>query len=124
VNQPEEPSPEEEAEQPSQQPSETIEYAEMLPEADRFIRQIQIDDMQQLLKLKQTGTGAGLLRNFIPGEAAPLPDPPGATHTFISLFCEVAYVRTFIANGQIAGLTLNDLLDTDSAGHGFTSGRD
>lgn len=108
---------EEELEPAEEQPeSSEPEYVEMHPLADRFVKQIQIDDMQQLAALKQTGTGAGLLRNYIPGEAAPLPDPPGATYTFISLYCEVAYVRTFIANGGIHSLMLNDFVDTTQPG--------
>jgi hypothetical protein len=90
-------------------------YAELTPAQDAFIKSIQARDFAKLLEVGKQGI-SGLSRDYIPGEFLPLPDPVGATHTFISLYCEVAYVRTFYSPVGLLGLTLNDFVDTNQPG--------
>jgi hypothetical protein len=55
-------------------------------------------------------------RQYIPGEAAPYPDPVGAVRTFITTFGIGCYVRTYLTSTGIPGHSLDTYVDTTLPG--------
>src|SRR3954470_13781092 len=84
---------------------------------EALLKKINFEDFSRLLNLMKAGiTDPCLIRDFIPGEAAPLPDPAGARQTFIGTFGIGCYVRTFITSTGIAGCSLDTIADTTAPG--------
>jgi hypothetical protein len=94
-----------------------IAFAELTPDQERFVSMVRINDFQKLLAAREQKVTC-LIRPYIPGEAMPLSEPEGATHTFMTIYCEVAYIRAFYGPTGIKGVVLNDFIDTSIPGMG------
>jgi hypothetical protein len=84
---------------------------------EALIKRINLEDFSRLLNMMKAGiTDPCLLREYIPGEAAPLPDPEGTCRTFISTYGIGCYVRAFLTRTGVVGLSLDTVADTSAPG--------